>query len=320
MTLVRPHRLLAAALALAAPALRADHGPGTSGGGLSVPGGEVLKAGRWSLEWRTDLTTFKGLSDGEIAARAGAGEVDLLDRSLLHTLTAAWGFREAFQVSASLGWYTASGGAHAEVDPDTGEVEHAANHPSGPTDLWLQGKWAAYKGPAGRFAVFAGLKLPTGRWDLRDDAGEPVDLAATPGSGAVDGQLGVGYSTYLTPRWTLDAGASHTWHGTKRDTRLGARTDAGVAVACRFTEDVKHTPGASAFLELNWRHLEPMRSGGEAEPNSGGTALFATPGLRIALTPHATLTLAAALPLRQDLRGVQVETRLKASAALAWVF
>ena len=313
-------RLALVALLMTGPALRADHGPGTSGGGLSVPSGETLKAGRFSLEWRTDVTTFRRPSEADLRAKAGDGEIDLLDRSLLHSLTLAYGFGDACQVSATLGTYTPSGGATASLDPETGELVRTANRPQGLTDLWLQGKWAFHRGPVGRIAAFAGLKLPTGRTDARDEAGEPVDLASTPGSGAVDTLLGLGYSTFLTARWTLDAGLTHTWRGTHRDTRLGDRLDAGVGVAYRFTRDLRSFPQASAFLELNHRRLGRLRIDGEAEANSGGRALFASPGLRVGFTPRMALTVAAQLPLSQSLHGAQIETRLKAVAALSVAF
>jgi len=48
---------LGAALATTTTA-RADHGPGTSGGGASTQSGETLKPGKFSVELRTDYTEF----------------------------------------------------------------------------------------------------------------------------------------------------------------------------------------------------------------------------------------------------------------------
>ena len=57
---------------------RADHGPGTSGGGASTQSGETLKRGKFSIELRTDYTEFENLLSGEIAAKAAkAGGFDL---------------------------------------------------------------------------------------------------------------------------------------------------------------------------------------------------------------------------------------------------
>ena len=49
-------------LALAAQFARADHGPGTSGGGASAQSGETLKPGKFSIEFREDYTEFDQLS------------------------------------------------------------------------------------------------------------------------------------------------------------------------------------------------------------------------------------------------------------------
>ncbi len=310
-----------ALLCLAPLALRADHGPGTSGGGLSVQSGEVLHQGVFSLDWRSDYTAFKTLTDAGIAAKAGpGGDIDLLGHSLLHTLSLGYGLSDSVQLSASFGYYQPSGGATADVDPNTGAVTRVANDPAGLTDLWVNGKWAFYRGPAGRFAAFAGVKLPTGKKDVTDAAGDPVDYASTPGSGATDWQAGFGYSTYLTARLTLDASASHTFRGTYHDYRLGDRTDAGVALAWRFTPDIRSFPQAGAFLELNYRDLGRIENQGVQDENSGGTALFASPGLRFAPSPRMAFTLAVQLPLSQSPHGAQVETRFKAVAALSFSF
>jgi hypothetical protein len=314
-------RLALPLLCLASLALRADHGPGTSGGGLSVQSGETLHAGAFSLEWRSDYTAFKTLSDAGIAAKAGpGGDIDLLDHSWLHTLTFGYGLTDTVQVSGSFGYYDPSGGASAAVDPVTSAVTRTANDPKGLTDLWLNAKWAVYRGPAGRLALFGGVKLPTGRKDVTDAAGDPVDYASTPGSGAVDYQAGLGYSTFLTARLTLDASASHTFRGIYRGYRLGGRTDAGVAMAWRFADSVRTFPQASAFLELNYRDLGRIENQGITDENSGGSALFTSPGLRFAFSPRAALTLAAQIPLGQSPNGAQVETRFKAVAALSFSF
>lgn len=299
----------------------ADHGPGTSGGGMTVQSGETLKAGKISMEWRSDYTAFKVPSDAEIRAKAeAAGDIDLLDHSLLHSLNVGYGLTDTFQLSATMGYYSTSGGATASFDPNTSEITRAANRPNGLTDTWLQAKWAFYKGPAGRFAAIAGLKLPTGKKGFTDSEGNPVDYASTPGSGAADTQAGVGYSTFLTSNLTLDASFSHTWRGTYRGTRLGDRTDTGMALAYRLTDDIRSFPQFGVFTEVNFRSIGKVLANGELDDNSGGRAFFMSPGFRCAVSPKLAFTLAGQLPLHQAPNGAQIETKFKAVAAVSLTF
>lgn len=306
---------------LSGSCLFADHGPGTSGGGLSVQSGEVLKRGAWSFELRSDYTAFNIPSDAEIAMKAAtAGDIDVLDHSLLQGICLSYGLAENLQVSASLGYYTASGGGTVSIDPDGGGLSRSTNEPKGFTDLWISGKWAFYKGPSGRLALYGGVKIPTGKKDVLDSNGEPVDFASTPGSGATDLVGGLGYSTYVTSKLTLDASISSTFRGVYHGYRLGNRLDAGVALGWRFTESIRIFPQSSAFLELNYRSIGKVEDQGARDDNSGGSAVFLSPGLRFGFSPRAALSFALQLPLSQSPNGAQIETKLKAVASLSLNF
>jgi len=241
---------------LLANSLRADHGPGTSGGGFSTQSGETLKPGKFALEIREDYTEFKGLSQGEIDSKASrAGNIDLIDRSFLHSVSLSYGILDNLQASLSLGYYDAVGASEAEFNDATGETEIATFNPDGLTDLWLTGKYRFYRGPIGSFAVFGGVKFPVGKSDVRNTADEAVEPSATAGSGAFDGMLGLAYSRFLTSRLTWDFSAQYTIRGQHHDFRLGDRIDAGTALAWRFVEDVSKFPQFSVFGEASVRHL-----------------------------------------------------------------
>ena len=108
MNTLTKHLSITAALGAAlasATITRADHGPGTSGGGASTQSGETLKPGKFSLELRTDYTEFEHLSSAQIDAKAAqAGSFDLLDRSFLSTVGLSYGVAENFQVGLTLGY------------------------------------------------------------------------------------------------------------------------------------------------------------------------------------------------------------------------
>ncbi len=318
----------------------ADHGPGTSGGGASTLSGETLKPGKLSLDTRWDFTEFEHLSSEEIARKAErAGSIDLLNRSSVYGLSIAYGVAENFQLGLSIGYYNAVGSREAEVEPaepgepgETGgaeEVEGGETHhgpeyshsnPDGLTDLLLTGKYRVYRGPIGQIALIGGVKIPTGRHDVRNNLGEQLEPSATAGSGSWDFVAGAAWSRYLTPQLTMDVSALYTIRTEHDDFRLGDRFDAGVALAYRFTEDIEHYPQFGVFVEANVRHLAKSEDAGANDPNTGGTALFVSPGVRVGFSKQATFTVAPQLPVVQDLNGEQLETDFRVLASFNLTF
>lgn len=300
---------------------QADHGPGTSGGGATTQPGETLKAGKFSFDLRTEYTEFDNLSSHQIESEAAkAGSFDLLDRSLLYTFSVGYGVLENWQIGLSIGYYEAVNAQEAEFDPDTGETEILKFDPDGITDLWLTTKYRFYRGPWGQFAVLGGVKFPTGDDDVRNSAGERVEPSATAGSGSFDGMAGLAYSRWLTPRMTLDTSAQYTFRTEANDFRLGDRVDAGVAVAYRLTPDIEKYPQASVFAEGNLRHLFKSEEEGARDPNTGGTVLFLSSGVRVSVSRNAALTFSGQVPVLQDLNGRQLETDFRIVAALTVTF
>ena len=299
----------------------ADHGPGTSGGGVLTQSAETLKPRTFSLELREDYTEFEKLSQAQIQAKAArAGGIDLLDRSFLSTVSLGYGVVENFQVGLTLGYYMAVNAREAEFDAGTGETEVATFDPDGLTDLWLTGKYRFYRGPLGSFAVFGGVKFPTGEDDVVNTAGERVEPSATAGSGSYDGMAGLGYSRFLTSQLTFDTSAQYTFRTEANGFRLGDRVDAGLAFAYRFTRDIQTYPQVSAFAEANLRYLFKSEEDGADDPNTGGTALFLTPGGRVLFTRNFAFTLSSPLPVVQELNGEQLKTSYKINAALTLSF
>lgn len=305
-----------ATVAFAIPA-HADHGPGTSGGGSSTQSAETLKSGKFSLEIREDYTEFQRLSAAEITAKAfSAGEIDVLSRSFIETVSLSYGVAENFQAGLGLGFYHAVRPSSTEFDAGTATFDTTTFNPNGLTDLWLTGKHRFYRGPLGQFAVFGGVKFPTGRHAVTDSNGARLEPSATAGSGSFDGMMGLAFSRFLTSRLTLDVSAQYTLRTEHDGFKLGDRVDGGVAFAYRFTEDIQKFPQVSAFAEANVRHLFKSEAAGVRDSNTGGTVLFLTPGVRFAFNQQLSLTVGAPLPVMQHLNGEQLKTDFKVNSAL----
>ena len=310
-----------ASLFVATTSVFADHGPGTSGGGSSTQSAETLKPGKIAAEIRMDYTEFENLSSAEIESKASrAGSFDLLNRTFIETLSVSYGVVENFQLGLAIGLYQASRSREAEFNGDTGEIEISTFNPNGLTDLWFTGKYRFYRGPIGQFAMFGGVKFPTGRNEVRNSAGESVEPSATAGSGSVDGMIGLAYSRFLTGRLTMDVSGQYTFRTEANQFKLGDRIDAGLALAYRITEDIQKFPQVSVFVETNVRHLVESEAKGAKDPNTGGTVLFLAAGVRAGFTRNFAFILAPQIPAIQDLNGEQLKTKIKVNAALTFSF
>ena len=307
-------------LAAATGVALADHGPGTSGGGASTQSGETLKPGKFSVDVRWDFTEFDDLSAADIARKAErAGSIDLLDRSSVYGLSLGYGVTENFQLGLSIGYYNAIGSREAEVE-EGGAPTYTHSNPDGLTDLLLTGKYRVYRGPIGQIALLGGVKMPTGRHDVRNNLGERLEPSATAGTGSWDFVVGAAWSRFLTPQLTVDASAQYTLRTEHDDFRLGNRFDAGLALAYRLTEDIEHYPQFGVFVEANIRHLAKSKDHGARDENTGGTALFITPGVRAAFCKGASFTVAPQFPVVQDLNGEQLETQFRIIASFNLTF
>jgi len=309
----------------------ADHGPGTSGSGAFTESAETLKPWQWSATVRFDWTEFKSVSDSELA---GKDAFELIDRAFLTTLNLGVGITENFQLGLLFGYYAADGtreieheeageaGGHEEV-----ETSHAASKPAfstydpdGWTDLWLNAKYRLYRGPAGQFALYGGVKFPVGDDRVINSAGERVEPAATPGTGAWDGMFGAAYTVSLMPNLALDASAQYTLRGEAHDYTLGNRFDAGVALGWRIIGEAKSFPQVSLQAEANVRSVEKSDTSEGRDPNTGGTVLFLSPGVRVRFNERAAWTVGVQLPVVQDLNGDQVETDFRVTSSLNITF
>jgi hypothetical protein len=308
------------ALGILAPSAFANHGPGTSGGGATVASGETLKQGMSDFTLRTDFTQFENISDSEAAQRAQAsGSFDALDHAFVNSLSGAFGVTDDFQIGAQIGYYSGIGFISADSN-GMGGVDVGDGNPRGFMDTWLGAKWRVMHGQPGNLSLMCGLKLPTGRHDVHLSNGELLEFSSQPGTGALDGQLGFAYSRFLTSRVTVDASFSYTLRGTFEDFTVGDRMDSGVALAYRLTEDIKEFPNYSVSGELVDVWIGKDVESGAANDNSGGNTVYVQPGFRTRFNPHVALGVSAGCPVLQDLNGDQVESRIKASAALSFSF
>jgi len=284
-----------------------------------------MKPGSFSASLRWDFTQFEALSGArirELGAKLDEEHphIDALRTSLVTGIQLSYGVVENFQLSIATGWYR--GEDLREAHFESGVVDyHDSGDVTGMTDLWVTGKYRFLRGPYGSWAVYGGLKFPTGDDQERGNGEtEPLDPSLQPGSGAYDFLIGTAYSIWVTRKITLDSSAQYIHRTENNGFKIGDRADGGVAIAYQLMEEPTDFPRVNVFGEANVRYLMKNEEDGEPEENSGGTVLFLSPGVRAGFTKHVSFAVAVRFPVVQALRQPQQDTLFQVATELAFSF
>jgi len=161
-----------------------------------------------------------------------------------------------------------------------------------------------------------GAKLPTGKYDVKNDEGEEAERTLQPGTGTTDALLGVFLhgAAPQTP-WSWFTRASLVLPMTSRaDYKPGRQLqlDAGVRYAA--------TTSVGAMLQVN-ANFKGRDSGADAEPeDSGQRQVFVSPGVSWNVTRDAQLYAFVQLPVYQAVNGVQLTADWSALAGVSFRF
>lgn len=168
----------------------------------------------------------------------------------------------------------------------------------------------------GTLGATFGLKVPTGRTNLRNPSGDVAERTLQPGTGTADWVAGLYYSRFLAESnlsWFV-SGQLQSPLGPYEDFRPGTRLFADAGVRYGATEKL------GLMLQVN-ALIRGRDSGDQAEPgDSGGRSLFLSPGVSYALTPAAQVYGFIQLPLYQYVNGVQLTARRAVALGLSTRF
>ena len=178
-------------------------------------------------------------------------------------------------------------------------------------DFILIGRYIAYTSDAPgrtlRIAPFLGVKAPTGRDDARDGLGR-LPPPVQPGSGSWD-VLGGAVLSYQTLDFQIDCQLSYQANQNANGFESGDVFRADASFQYRLWPR-KLGGGVPAFLygvlEANLVHAGKNRGGGAADPNSGGTTLFLSPGLQY-VTKKWIVEAGVQVPVIQNLHGTALK-------------
>lgn len=188
--------------------------------------------------------------------------------------------------------------------------EHS-NQSSGLSDTSIQVEYAlintANRHYFGQASIMGAVSIPTG------------SLSKTPSTGYGSPSVFIGGSynrMYVDWYWFVAQGA--LWITPNHDTRLGAKYlyDFGIG------KNLVAKPGRYfwfALLELNGDYAGKNKMAGFNDPDSGGNIIFISPSLLYS-TEKLTLQFGVALPVYQQLNGIQPQINYNTSLAIGWTF
>jgi hypothetical protein len=187
-------------------------------------------------------------------------------------------------------------------------------------DLWLQGKYRVVKGRPD-VAVLFGVKAPTGSTSETDQSGQKFEIEQQPGSGSWDLAVGIAASRQVAPETLIGASVEYMYRGEGGQQRkLGdvLRNSIGVSHAL---PRLGRWPALHAVLELNTEWAAQDHSRDERHVlDSGGVAVFLTPGIRAGLSDNASAYFAMPVPVYQNLGGEHEESTYGLITGLVWTF
>jgi hypothetical protein len=160
--------------------------------------------------------------------------------------------------------------------------------------------------------VQLGVKLPTGQYDVTNDAGDLAERSLQPGTGTVDAIVGLFHSSSLGEKGTWFAETIWTAPlGEREDYEPGDRVGVNVGMT-------RALGGHFSFLlQLNtlWKDRD---SGAQSEPeDTGGTFVYLSPGLSVRLGQRTQAYGFVQLPVYQHVNGVQLVADWALSAGLS---
>jgi hypothetical protein len=347
-------RVLAAGTALcafASPAL-ADHG-GASGlgqGGSSIDAlsPDTLDAGQFAAGVRVTITNPDSRSDAELAALAGNHiHAHDTDYNLHAAAGIAYGVSHHLSLSAELPYIRRDHlreGAHSHDGGTAANSVEQLGSVYGTGDVSLLAKYRMTGGSGPGFALVAGIKLPTGQTHRRSPEGERLETEHQLGTGSWDPIIGAAFGTRAGPL-RINASALYQFAGKgAQDTRLGDRFKGGIALSHRFGPADHHhgeaphhhdhdegaEPHAHAaphghaswegFVELiaEWEGRQSIA--GEIEPDSGGKAVWLSPGARVNSASGYSFALSAGIPVWQRIRASHPDNDYRATLSIGHAF
>jgi hypothetical protein len=270
----------------------------------------------WSADVRLEAVTQKQLRKGttNLSASEVTGEeaIERHTKNLNVVTTLGYGIDADWSVSVRIP-VVKRDHLHDLVDEETGlpsTPEQWRFTKLGDVQVLARRQFVIGTG-ATSYALFGGLKLPTGSTRVSNGDGSRAERALQPGSGTTDLVFGVAGRQAMGP---ADAVIGQVSVSQALNTREEFKPGRRVELSAGWSHAYSHNLGA--VLQLNLR--ERARDGGaQSEPDlSGSTTLDLSPGVTVGVGHASTLYAYVQVPLYQKVNGIQLVPR--SALALGW--
>jgi hypothetical protein len=364
---VKVATVAAVAALLSATSAFAHHPGGTGNAGGAGPintmPATTLEAGHAGVSFLYEYISLFGLNNADLIAAAAAHQHAHSIRTIESgSFGAAFGITNDFMVMLRLPYVRRTDireGHHGHLPG--GVVSNTVDFrgdAAGLGDMTMLGQWRFFNNAASgtEAALLVGVRMPTGRTDLRDRLGERFETEFQPGSGSADPLLGMAF-TQRFGAWSFDNNVLYAFAGEgAQQTNLGDRFQYNAAVSYRLIgaalapamttalvhvrtrpsghdghshkhdhshdhAPVKPTPQwlVDLVLELNGEWHDKQVVAGVVDPNSGGNTVYLSPGLRVGYGSVSGFA-SIGLPIVNHVNGLQSKPDYRVVTGVAATF
>ncbi len=171
-------------------------------------------------------------------------------------------------------------------------------------------------------AILAGIKMPTGQTNEKDNEGFRFSIDDQPGTGSWDPVMGLAFSLPVN-NFSFDTSAIYrlSTQGIQQTT-MGDIVSFNSAITYNFQSYrvLGQAIKPAVVLEMNSIWQEKLEEGGVKENETGGLVMFLSPGLRAAINDFTIVNLLIGFPIISDLNGTQPDTGIQLFAGLSRIF
>lgn len=301
---------------------QAHHPSAASGTGQSGPirtvSAETLPQGNWSISIRTEYIALDRFTDDELMAHAASGtDVHSIDSTLHLAAGLGYGVTDDLTLSLSIPYIYLDNIRESHSD-EPGEV-HLHGDSDGIGDLTLTGQYRFLNNREQgiQSSLILGLKTPTGKTTKKDIEGVRFETEFQPGSGSWDPIAGLSLNKRLSS-FSLDADVLYSFATEgAQDVNLGDKLNYDLALSYRLPAE---KISWDLIVELNGEWKEKEETGGQKDPNSGGSSLFLSPGVRVTGEAGWSAFLSLGFPVIQELNGVQNDVTTRTTFGISYTF
>jgi hypothetical protein len=347
------------ALAAPAAAHHPGAGGNTGGAGpiLTIPA-STLDEGQTAVGVMFEYVRLRTLSDQTLAGAAVSGNEGVHDLKTIESASAvmAYGLTKDLTVSMRVPWVGRTGIREGDATDPLNPTVVDRGTTSGFGDITFLGQYRFFNDKSSRTeaAVLLGVKAPTGATNRVDKQGELFDAEFQPGSGAWNGLFGLAI-TRRFGSWSLDSNVLYILSSTgTQDTDLGDRFLYNAALSYRLTgttaAEKGHThlggplpepmyhggpkgssdhhheepaapagPSVDLMLELNGEWHDKQVTAGVKDPNSGGTVIYLSPGVRVSVDKWSGYV-SLGIPVVNEPNGIQPEASWRIITGVSLAF